>query len=172
MGSQALGFDPGAQTATDPQAQVKYMLAVTQARIHSGANWFNWIAGLSVVNAVILVFQIPVRFPVGLGMTQAMLEIGSSRGAVGIGIGFVMTLAVAGVFVLMWHFTKQGQKWALILGIVFYTLDALLVLVVQQWLMLAFHVYALFVLFRVFSSISLYRQVKDQAAAQGIFVNP
>lgn len=168
MDSQILGLDPETQTATDPQAQLKYMIAVAQARINAGASWFTWIGGLSVVNVLILIFRIPLHFPVGLGITEAIVELSASRGAFGVGIGFLITLAAASLFVLMGHFTKQGRKWALVVGIVFYALDALLVLIAQVWLMLAFHVFALFMLFRIFSSLNLYARVKEQAVAQGL----
>ncbi len=86
--------------------------------------------------------------------------------------GLIITLVAAGVFVLLGHFAKQGQTWALILGIVFYALDTVLVLLLmtQAWFLIAFHAYALFMIFKTFSAIKLYEQAKEQAAAQGIMV--
>jgi hypothetical protein len=166
----SLGLDLGTATATDPQAQIKYTAAVALANIKRSASWFDWIAGLSVVNAVIGMAQGGFHFVVGLGITELINEIAAQGGSTGRAIGFVVTLIAAGVFVLFGHFTKQGQKWALIVGVVLYGLDALLVLLAQAWLMLAFHAYALFMLSRAFKSISLYEQVKQQAAAQGVML--
>ena len=170
MASSELGLGLGSQTATDPLAQTKYMLAVAKGNIKRGASWFDWIAGLSVVNAVIAMAQGSIHFVIGLGITQVVTELTRGGGAIGAGIGFAIALAAAGFFILMGHFTKQGQKWALIVGIVFYALDALLVLVAQDWLALAFHAYALFMVAKAFPAISLYEQAKEQAAAQGIMV--
>lgn len=170
MASSELGLGLGTQTATDPQAQTKYMLAVAKGNIKRGASWFDWIAGLSVVNAVIAMAQGGIHFVVGLGITQVVTALTARGGTVGVVIGLVITLAAAGFFILMGHFTKQGQKWALIVGLAFYGLDALLVLVAQDWLALAFHGYAIFMLAKAFSAINLYEQAKDQAAAQGIMV--
>ena len=40
------------------------------AQLRSGANWFYWIAGLSVVNSLIFAFGGKVSFIAGLGLTQ------------------------------------------------------------------------------------------------------
>ena len=37
---------------------------------HSGANWFFWIAGLSVVNSLAAFFDVEWGFIIGLGITQ------------------------------------------------------------------------------------------------------
>jgi hypothetical protein len=168
MSTPGLGL--GTQTATDPQAQIKYTLAVALANIKRCASWFNLIAGLSVVNAIIAMANGGIQFVVGLGITQVVNELAARGGTTGRTVGFIVTLIAAGVFVMFGHFTKQGQKWALVIGIVFYTLDALLVLVGQAWLMLAFHAYALFMLCKAFPAINAYEQVKQQAANQGIMV--
>jgi hypothetical protein len=166
MVSTGLGL--GTQTATDPQAQMKYMLAVAQANIKRGASWFDWIAALSVINALISMAQGGFQFVVGLGITQAVNEIAAKGGSTGRTVGFIITLVAAGLFLMFGHFSKQGQKWALIVGMVFYGLDGLLCLVAQVWLMLAFHAYALFMLSKAFPAINAYEQAKQQAAAQGV----
>lgn len=38
--------------------------------IKGGANWFYWIAGLSIINTLIIFFNGDVNFIVGLGLTQ------------------------------------------------------------------------------------------------------
>jgi hypothetical protein len=171
MASSELGLGLGSQTATDPQAQTKYMLAVAKGNIKRGAGWFDVIAGLSVVNAILAMMGNWV-FLAGLGITTVANQVGASFGTSGRAIGFIITLVAAGVFVTLGHFAKQGQTWALILGIVFYALDTVLVLIfmTQAWLMIAFHAYALFMIAKTFSAIKLYQQAKEQAAAQGVMV--
>ena len=118
MASSELGLGLGTQTATDPQAQTKYMLAVAKGNIKRGAGWFDVIAGLSVVNAILAMMGSWV-FLAGLGITTVANQVGASFGTSGRAIGFIITLVAAGVFVMLGHFAKQGQTWALILGIVF-----------------------------------------------------
>src|SRR5258708_34931456 len=165
MASSELGLGLGTQTATDPQAQTKYMLAVAKGNIKRGAGWFDVIAGLSVVNAILAMMGSWV-FLAGLGISTIAGRLSGPT------VGFIVALVAAGVFVVLGYFTKQGEKWALVMGIVFYGLDTALVLlrVPQAWLMIAFHAYALFMIAKTFSAIKLYEQAKEQAAAQGIMV--
>ena len=39
-------------------------------RVKRGANWFYWIAGLSVVNSIMFIAGANFQFVVGLGVTQ------------------------------------------------------------------------------------------------------
>jgi hypothetical protein len=171
MASTELGLGLGSQTATDPQAQTKYMLAVAKGNIKRGASWFDWIAALSVVNAVLATMGGWV-FLAGLGITTRAFRFGAARGNSGLAIGFIVTLIAAGVFFLLGYFAKQGQQWALVLGISVYALDAVLLLAdaPQAWLMIAFHAYALFMIAKTFPAIKLYEQARERAAAQGIQV--
>jgi len=100
-------------------------------RFYRGARWFYWIAGLSVVNTVLLQSRTGFIFLFGLGITQAIPNP-------------VVDVAIAGFFALLGVFALKGQSWSFILGIILYTGDALLMLLVQDWLGLAFHAYVLF----------------------------
>jgi hypothetical protein len=86
-------------------------------------------------------------------------------------IGFVVTLAVAAFFWLMGRFAKQGQRWALILGMFLYLLDGILLLIGQAWLPAAFHAYALFMLTRTFAAIKQLELAKQDAAAHGVVLD-
>ena len=161
----------GPSVGTDPQAQYKYQLAVALARIKTGASWFDWMAILSVVNAVIVMAQGTWGFLVGLGITD-LLNALAKAGKISSTMPIIVSVPVAAFFWLMGRLTKQGQKWALILGIAVYVLDALILLKFQVWLSLAFHAYVLFMLARTFSALSLYEQVKQAVNAGGAFVQP
>ena len=52
-------------TATQPTLDPALL-----AQLKSGANWFYWIAGLSVVNSLIFAFGGHTSFIAGLGLTQ------------------------------------------------------------------------------------------------------
>src|SRR5258708_8775622 len=136
------------------------MLAVAKGNIKRGAGWFDVIAGLSVVNAIPAMMGSWV-FLAGLGITTVANQVGASFGTSGRAIGFIITLVAAGVFVMLGHFAKQGQTWALILGIVFYALDTVLVLIfmTQAWLIIPFPPYHLFLIPTPFFSLKLYKHL-------------
>jgi len=46
-------------------------------QVRSGASWFFWIAGLSVINAVILLAGGSWNFLIGLGITQFVSALGT-----------------------------------------------------------------------------------------------
>lgn len=65
---------------------------------------------------------------------------------------------------------KQGQKWALILGMVLYALDGALIFLWQDWLSIAFHGYGLFRMFGAFGAINQLEAVKQDAEVHGVLV--
>ena len=58
-----------------------------QGQFKSGADWFFWIAGLSIINSIILLAGGQWSFIVGLGITQIIdtigLEIAKQAGVIG-----------------------------------------------------------------------------------------
>jgi hypothetical protein len=170
MSTPGLGLG-GAQSAIDPQAAYRTQVAVAQAAIKRGAGWFDWIAALSIVNSLISLFGGNWHFVLGLGITEVVTyeaqRNGGSRGQV---IGFVATLVVAGFFWLMGRFAKQGQRWALIVGMFLYVLDAGLLLLGQDWFSVAFPAYALFMLTKTFAAIKQFEAAKQDAEAHGVFL--
>lgn len=119
----------------------------------SGANWFFWIAGLSLVNSGVMLAGGQWGFIVGLGVTQFADAVGAAIAEeVGGGVGlratvFVFDAFVAGFFVLFGVLARKHHTWAFVTGMVLYAADGLLFLLVGDWLSLAFHGFALFGLF-------------------------
>lgn len=161
----------GAPASSDPQEAFRARITVTKAGIRRYANWFDWIAALSIINSLISLFDGKLHFVVGLGITEVIDELaqkgGSSQGQV---VGFVATVAVAGFFWLMGRFAKNGQYWALIVGMVLYALDGGLLLLGQAWLSVAFHGYVLFLLSKTFGAIKQFEAAKRDAEAHGVFL--
>lgn len=146
--------DSGDELAEADHPEGNAETAALLSRLNSGANWFYWIAALSVVNSVIIFAGGQVNFVVGLGITQVVdglaAEIGGQAGGnAGLiveGIGFVISLGVAGMFVLFGVFANRRHLWAFLVGMLLYGIDGLLFLLVQEWLSLGFHVFVLFCL--------------------------
>lgn len=133
----------GAAAPAPAQAQAQAR-AIAQVRMVVAAKWFYWIAGLSIVNSLITMMGGHVRFIFGLGATSILDAVGNQAGGAGSGASFVINLFVAGVLAVFGYFGCKGAKWAFLVGMICYGLDALLLLSVQDWLGIAFHGWALF----------------------------
>ena len=127
----------------------------------SGANWFFWIAGLSLVNSLIVVFNGEWSFVVGLGATQIVDGIASVVAAdvepnavmiVRI-VALALNVAIAAVFALFGWLARKRMGWAFILGMLLYLIDGLIFLLVQDWLSIGFHAFALFCIFGGYGSM-------------------
>lgn len=141
------------------QAEMDYAL-VAQAK--GGANWFYWIAGLSLVNSLIFLFGGNWSFFAGLGITQiidAIVAQGSELDGISTIkiIAFVIDVIIAGIFVLCGLWANKLQTWAFVAGMIFYLLDGILVLILGAYLPAAFHLFALYMIFK---GLSAARQIK------------
>jgi hypothetical protein len=124
----------------------------TVAQLRSGASWFYWIAGLSLINAIAAFSGSSWRFIIGLGVTQIFDALGVHIGGSGKVVALALDLLAAGMFVLFGIFANKGQAWAFIVGMVLFALDGLIFLLGPDWLGVAFHVLVLYWLFRGFSA--------------------
>jgi hypothetical protein len=129
--------------------------AETAAVLHRGASWMFWIAGLSVINAVMLLTASNWIFLGGLGVTYiaagVALQLGSTQVAL---VAAFVTIWATAFFVCLGFFARKGQQWAFITAMALYAIDLLLVLYLQIWLMLLFHGYILFRLYQGYASCS------------------
>jgi hypothetical protein len=131
--------------APDPATQTRLAL---EAQSRNGANWFFWIAGMSLVNSLVGLFGGQWGFVIGLGITQvidSMLTLGDGSTAFRL-VGPVLTAAVAAVFIAFGYFAREGRRWAFIAGIALYVLDSLLFVLVRDVLAIALHAFALYCL--------------------------
>ena len=144
------------------------------ARIKRGANWFYWIAGLSVINSVAFASGADFHFLAGLGVTEvvdAVIDVFINQGAPSalkaVAIGFDL-VAVIG-FALCGYFANKFSRTAFIVGIGFYFVDAIIVLLLGDFFMVAFHAYALYSLIRGFLAT---RELKAFQRAVPVVVPP
>src|SRR5262245_35412931 len=117
-----------------------------EAKFHGGANWFFWIAALSVINSLISLTEGGPQFVVGLGVTRVANEVATevvkqnpASAMVAKGIAFAFTCLAAGFFAAIGAGSRKGWVWVFAIGIFFYTLDALPLLLYPDWLSIAFH---------------------------------
>jgi hypothetical protein len=121
---------------------------IANARVLSGARWFYWIAGLSLVNSIVVIAGGQFHFVVGLGITSVVDGLAKAAGGAGTVLDLVINGTVAGVFFLFGSLASKSHKWAFIVGMVLYGLDALILLAFKDVLSVAFHAYALFAISR------------------------
>jgi hypothetical protein len=139
-------------------------------QVKSGASWFYWIAGLSLVNSIIGLFGGGLSFIAGLGFTQIIDGIIFEIGVGGVAsvvkiIAFVVELAIAGIFVGLGVFANKLQSWAFILGIVLYFLDGVLILALGAYLAAGFHVFALIFIVRGFLAARKLTNIADETVS-------
>jgi hypothetical protein len=138
------------------QQQISRMMQTSelQRRLKNGASNFYWIAGLSVLNTLVFIFGGGITFVVGLGITQivdgfaaAAAQYSPASAILFKGIGFIISLVISGVFVFFGVFAGKEKKWAFIIGMVLYGLDAILMLVFKEYLGFGFHLFFLWLLY-------------------------
>lgn len=112
--------------------------------VRTAARWFWWIAGLSLVNAVLLQAGSNVNFVLGLAMTTlAGVAFAPwpivALGLVAITIGFYFVMGLQ---------AQRGKLWAFYLGLAVYVVDALIYLKFEDWMPVGFHAFAIFCIFK------------------------
>jgi hypothetical protein len=139
-------------------------------QMHSGARWFYWVAGLSLINSIVAMFDGRMSFLAGLGITRFIsdLALGLSNdlgGAVTV-IALVLDVLVAAFFVFLGVFAGKGHTWAFIIGLALYAIDGLIFLAFQLWLPLAFHVFVCYCLYRGLAANRTVKQYEAEEAAR------
>ena len=166
---------PGGEAAPIPKRVEEKSFLWGEAEIYrknmqSGARWFYWIAGLSLINAIAAAANSNWSFLAGLGVTQFISGFASALSAdlgesnVVLVIAFILDLLVAGFFVGLGVFAYKGHTWAFIVGLVIYALDALIFLVVQLWFPLAFHAFVIYCLYRGLAANRKVKQLEAEMA--------
>lgn len=144
---------------------------LTEAYKAAGSNFYN-IAGFSLVNSVINLFQGNIYFPIGLGVTQIIdgvaLLIGEGAPeakTIVVVVGLVVNLIIFGIVALFGLFIGKRISWLIPLGGVLYLLDGILLLVFGDWIGGAFHGYFLY---RIFTAWQAARSFEKTALPSAI----
>ena len=143
----------------------------------SGANWFFWVAALSLVNTIIAHSGGDRHFIVGLSFTAIVDAIAQEIGkqhpeaattAIVIAIGFSCFVTLAAV--LFGWMSRKRWLAAFVIGMVIYLLDGLLYLLLGDILSAAFHGYALWSMasgFNAYRKLSKLEEMIRAAHDQG-----
>ncbi|MFN7931350.1 MAG: hypothetical protein U0Y68_26155 [Blastocatellia bacterium] len=157
--NEPVSSSPTNTTAAEPVfSMAEQSRAELEQQFAAGASWFYWVAGLSMVNSLIALFDGNWHFIFGLGITEVIEGIAKGLD-MGMGVkvlAFVFACFVAGMFALFGYLSMRKMRWPFWVGMVIYALDALLLLLFQDWISAAVHGY---VLYRMFAAVSAVKQL-------------
>lgn len=134
---------PGATPSSAPAAASDPEL---DARIRSGASWFYWVAGMSVINSILLLCNSGFGFAVGLGLTT-ITDVAFATMPV---VAMLISILSSAVIALFGWFAIKRHAWAFIVGLVALLIDTGLCVLIQSWISVAFHVWAIVSIFMAF----------------------
>src|SRR5215813_9589596 len=125
-------------------------IAQLAANYRRGANWFYWIAALSMITSLITFGGGGVRFIFSLGITQIIdgFGIGVSQALDGGNgariVALLLDLVITGIFVLFGYLSNQKQIWAYLIGAIVFLMDGLLCLLFGEIVSVLAHGFVLF----------------------------
>ena len=139
----------------------------TLAQLKSGANWFYWIAGLSLINSAIFIFGGNVNFIAGLAFTQlidAIFDASVSQGAASgiIAVAAIIDMIVVVIFALIGYYANKAINAVFIGGMVIYAIDGIVWLLLGSLFAAGFHVFALVMIFRGFMASREVNRIKAE----------
>lgn len=155
---------PGVGTSANARPAVAAAAEALVPVIKSGAGWFYWIAGLSLVNTLVAMGGSNSGFVIGLGITQVFDTIAagiaeeSGDGGARV-VALVLDMIVYGLLVMFGVFAARRHLWAFLVGMTLYALDAAIFVIVGDWLAVAFHALALFFMFKGLAACREYRRL-------------
>jgi hypothetical protein len=129
------------QGDTPPKAVIDY-------RVTAGAGQFYWIAGLGVANSILFAINASIFFPMGLAVTQLLTAIAPDLETPLRVLAGLAVLVFLGIFLLSGYYGRKGELWAFILGGAVYLFDAVLLLVLGDWIAAAVHGFFLYYIIR------------------------
>lgn len=157
----------------DPTAAFNARVAELVQAGDTGANWFYWVAGLSLVNSAIGLFGGGMYFVVGLAVTLIVDGIGAGVASEAPEASMVIKVVTVGfdlfVAAVLCGFGFLSRKRILpifAIGMVLYLLDGLIFLAFQDWMSAAFHAFALYSMGNGFMAYRKLNQLRSQFAAK------
>lgn len=143
-------------------------------QVKNGANWFYWIAGLSIVNTFLTHFGSNIQFVLGLALTQIVDAVAAQAFPGVKWFSLVFGAILAGTLVFFGFKAGQAFVWAFLGGLAVFLLDCALF----AWIILKFGAFdqgvVFGIVFRIVALVAIFgglgaarefRKLKAQYAA-------
>ena len=121
---------------------------VSRTSVLHGADWFLWLAILSVINSLIVYFYNIPNTPVALGITQWLDGTHAGIGSAMSNGWLVTNILIAGALAMFGVLARRGSDVAFVVGIFLYVIDAFLVIGLRDLFGFGVHLLGLFFLFK------------------------
>jgi hypothetical protein len=138
------------------------------AALNRSAGWFFAIGALSFVNTITLLAGSDWIFLAGLGITELAAVMARNAGSAANVVALLANTLAAALFIVLGVFSRKGHKAPFLLGMTFYVLDAVILLLFQAWLMVAFHGFVLYRLWQGYSTCSELHAFEQSLATVGL----
>lgn len=158
---------------TDETEEIKNLAAELDATrtqmqnaINQGANWFFIIAVFSVVNTFLSMGEKGWFFVVDLGVTMIINQIHKELELTSTSLIIILNLLFSAIFAMFGIFARKKHLWGFIAGMILYALDALLLLVLKDFLGFVFHLLVLFFIFKGVRALSVFEKIEQKGYFQ------
>ena|SRR5687768_9153254 len=119
---------------------------VTRTSVLHGADWFFWLAILSVINSLIVYFYHTPNTPIALGLTQWLDGTAGGLNPTMTTTSLLINILIAGVLAAFGVLARRGSDIAFVVGIFFYVIDAFLMIGMKDFFGFGVHLLGLFFL--------------------------
>ena len=121
---------------------------VTRTSIRHGANWFFWLAILSVINTLIVYqYHIP-NTPIALAISQWLDGTSAGLNPTMSTRSLIINLIIAGILAGFGVLARRGSDLAFVVGMFLYVVDAMLAIGLRDLFGFGVHLIGLFFLFK------------------------
>jgi hypothetical protein len=124
--------------APDPAALARAGLV---QRVENGGRWFYWIAALSAINFALFALGSEMGFALGTAIDWFLDGILQELAPAFSWVAHVATIAF---FAFLGLRATAGHTWAFVVGGLLYALDAVIFVLVGDWIGIVIHAFALF----------------------------
>lgn len=136
-----------------------------ERQFKSGANWFYWLAGLSLLSTILLYMGSSIIPALTLGIAELLtyLALEEPSWIVVLAPMYLLSVSVIGV---IGFFSSKGVRWLYLIGIILIGLDTLLVLLAVDIMGILFHAIALYFLIQGYIALGKLKQMEQRLAAR------
>lgn len=125
--------------------------------IQNGASWLFLIGILSLLNLITFIFQFDFQFIFGLTINYLIIELSSELPTLihldTIYISITIGVLIAILFIGLGRKSKQENSNAYFIGLLLYSADTIITLLIKNWLSLAFHIFALIIIIAGYATL-------------------